>query len=276
MSRRRRGHGGGGHGDEHPDERWLVSYADMITVLLALFIMMYAASSVNISKYHALQKSTAEALGSDPSAVTPPKAEKPDPRVSSPPETPQPEVPDGTLDELVTELRKQVKDAGLAGVIEVSREARGVVIRFSDRVLFPTGSAELTPQGKAVLTRLSPVLKKQVHPLVIEGHTDNRPIVTNQFPSNWELSTYRSTSVLHHLTDRGIPGKRLSAAGYADTHPRTSNVSDAGRAKNRRVEIVVQAPLPAPTATPAAPAKAPAPAAVSTPAPAAPAKSKGH
>lgn len=246
MSRRR---GGGGHQEEHPDERWLVSYADLITVLMILFIMLYATSSVNVSKYHALQRSTAEALGHDPVADTPPVGPQPNPE-QKPIDAPKSET--DPVEEIVEALKEQVKAAHLAGVVEVSRESRGVVIRFSDRVLFAPGSGTLTAQGRGVLSKLSPVLVKQKYPLVVEGHTDNTPIRTAQYPSNWELSTYRSTSVLHHLVGQHIPGKKLSAAGYADTHPRRTNSTPAGRQANRRVEIVVQAPVVAKTDSEAA------------------------
>ena len=248
MSRRGRRRGSEHH-EEHPDERWLVSYSDMITVLMILFIMLYAASSVNISKYHAIQKSTAKALGHDPVADTPPVGPKPDPRVTVPPKDPAKTTVTDPADRIVKALRRQVRAAHLAGVVEVSRESRGVVIRFSDRVLFDPGSATLTGQGRGVLTSLSPVLRRQRYPLVIEGHTDNQPIRTSRYPSNWELSTNRSTAVLHQLVTDSIPGRQMSAAGYADTHPRASNATSAGRARNRRVEIVVRAPAATRTAT---------------------------
>lgn len=242
MSKRRRHKGG--HEEEHPDERWLVSYADMITVLMILFIMLYAVSSVNISKYHALQRSTAKALGHDPNADTPPIGPKPNPQ-QKPVADPTKKTSDNEdpVDKIVQQLKAQVKAKKLSGVVEISRENRGIIIRFSDRVLFAPGSATLTPTGRTVLEALSPVLRTEQYPLVVEGHTDNKPIRTPLFPSNWELSTYRSTSVLHYLVGLHVSGNKLSAAGYADTHPRASNATDRGRAANRRVEIVVQAPV---------------------------------
>lgn len=249
MSRRRRRHSGE-HAEEHPDERWLVSYADMITVLMILFIMLYAVSSVNISKYHALQRSTAKALGHDPNADTPPIGPKPNPQ-QKPVQTPTKKTSDNEdpVDKIVEQIKAQVKAKKLTGVVQVSKESRGIIIRFSDRVLFAPGSATITANGRSVLAALSPVLRAQQYPLMVEGHTDNKPIKTAQFPSNWELSTYRSTSVLHYLNAQRIPGTKLSAAGYADTHPRATNASSAGRAANRRVEIVVQAPVTERTAT---------------------------
>jgi chemotaxis protein MotB len=237
--RRRRGHDEG-----HVDERWLVSYSDMMTVLFALFLVLYSMSSVNISKYHALRNTVAEALGTDPAGKLDPTGEDPEPEVIEPITT-DPNTQEDPVEDLIRRLRQEVKNAGLGDVVTVTREPRGVIIRFSDKVLFDYGSADLLPSGKKVLNRLEPVLDDHEHPMVIEGHTDNHPINTPRFPSNWELSTHRATNVLHYLDKAGLDANRLSAAGYADTRPRESNATDKGRAANRRVELVVQVP-PAP------------------------------
>ena len=248
MSRKK--HGGGEHAEEHPDERWLVSYSDMITVLMILFIMLYAISSVNVSKYHALKDSASEALGADPSGKQDPTGpDKPNTNPQKKKESKETgskeAVPaSATADQTTATLKAAIKKAGLSGRVEVTNESRGVVMRFSDAMLFDSGSAVITAGGGKVMNALSPVLRATEKPLTVEGHTDNRPIRTGQFPSNWELSAARSIAVLRQLNARGVPAKRLGAAGYADVHPRATNATDAGRLRNRRVEIVVHVGTP--------------------------------
>lgn len=270
MSRRRRH---GAH-EEEPEnhERWLVSYADMVTLLFALFIVLYAMSVIDLNKYKAFQQSFNSELGQGVEAMA---GEDDTPSGSQVDDAPGPE--DGTvhaasteqqvvaatvigeaervqLEELRERLLAALEAAGLAGAVEVALDDRGLVVFVSDAVLFSSGEAELLPQGRELLGRLGDVLSGVGNELVVEGHTDENPIATSRFPSNWELSTTRATTVLRWLVqERRLDASRVSAAGYADTHPRFPNDSAEHRARNRRVEVVVRAEA-VPPAEPAAPA----------------------
>jgi chemotaxis protein MotB len=262
--RRRGGAGGGGH--EGPDERWLLTYADMITLLMALFIVMFAISNVNTSKFEALQKSLKEAFsgnvlpggesvlqtgGSDKGHQTP-KVQPPVPAI-------QPLIQkqfdkeqekrsgssEGTEDEQFKKVKRDLdeyaKDNGLKDKLETEITRRGLVIRLlTDGVLFDSGEAKIKPRALPLLEKIGGLLQvDREHPINVEGHTDNVPIQSSQYPTNWELSTARAASVVRLLIADNAPADRLGAVGYAQLHPIASNSSAAGRSRNRRVEIVL-------------------------------------
>ena len=286
MSKRR---GAGHHEEEHENhERWLVSYADMMTLLFALFLVLYAMSIVDLKKYQAFRQAFTESISDNVQALpedgSPPVG---DPHVElpggSPADTavnaaPVPPVSDEVTDptelqELKTQLEGAIAAVGLSHQVSVSLDDRGVAVYVTDGVLFDSGQARLKPEGQHLLDGVMPILASVGNKLVVEGHTDDVPISSSAFPSNWELSTSRATAVLHGLlAGHGIDGGRVSVAGYADTRPRVPNDSPEHRAVNRRVEVVVAVPpAPAPVATPAAEAPA-----AEAPAAEAPAASSGH
>jgi chemotaxis protein MotB len=259
--KRRRHTDGAGHENE---ERWLLTYADMITLLLALFVVLFAISSVNVSKVKMLQQSLRDAFSgkvmsggeaimqtSNSVAV---RTLQTQPRVI--PSTPTIGKPDSVsaraalaarreqdeLQQLKRQLDAFAAAHGFKAQVETVVTQRGLVVRLlTDNVLFDSGLADLKPQGLPLLGEVGTLLGvDRVHPIVVEGHTDDVPISTSKFASNWELSTARSAAVVRWLIGRSVPGKRFSAAGYADLHPLASNGTDAGRARNRRVEIVLQ------------------------------------
>ena len=138
-----------------------------------------------------------------------------------------------------------IRDLGLDGLgdnIDVIVNEESVSFRINNEILFTSGQADLMPSGLEVLTRLAEVLARNDYQIAVEGHTDPVPIQNDRFPSNWELSTGRATSVLRHLQSQGIPASRLRATGYADTRPIAPNDSQAGRAFNRRVELIMEMP----------------------------------
>lgn len=259
---RRRRHTDGGHSES--EERWLLTYADMITLLLALFVVLFAISSVNVSKVKALQQSLREAFsgnvmsggeaimqtGNSVSVRT----LQTQPRII--PNSPSLGQPAGAAAQAALAARreedelqqlKRMLDAyaaehGFKAQVETVVTRRGLVVRLlTDNVLFDSGLADLKGQGLPLLGEVGTLLGvDRVHPIVVEGHTDDVPISTSKFASNWELSTARSAAVVRWLIGRSVPAKRFSAAGYADLHPLASNGTDAGRARNRRVEIVLQ------------------------------------
>jgi chemotaxis protein MotB len=259
--RRRRG----GHTEHENEERWLLTYADMITLLMALFMVLFSISSVNISKYKSLQKSLQDAFSgrilSGGKQIRENGASQAD--HSNMRNDPQPPIPaikpvvnavekqqqsaaakaqEQNFQKLKKEIDQYARSHGLSRQLETTVTRRGLVIRLlTDKVLFDTGQATLKPQSHTLLSRISTLLESQFQgPVQVEGYTDNVPIHSGQFPTNWELSTARATSVVRYLIHGGVPKGHLSAAGYADLHPVATNGSNAGKSRNRRVEIVLQ------------------------------------
>lgn len=166
-------------------------------------------------------------------------------QATSPPIPPAPaEAPDRIVEPIATPPAS-LEDLGLNGLgdnIDVIINEESVSFRINNEILFTSGQADLMPSGLEVLTRLAGVLARNDYQIAVEGHTDPVPIQNDRFPSNWELSTGRATSVLRHLHSQGIPASRLRATGYADTKPIAPNDSPAGRAFNRRVELIMEMP----------------------------------
>ncbi|MBB4660998.1 OmpA/MotB family protein [Conexibacter arvalis] len=264
---RRRGRGGAhgaGHGGSG-DERWLITYADMLTLLLALFIVLYSISSLNTSKFEALQTSLRDAFSGKiisggegivetgvsatretPSSVIP-NITPPTPQIATPRDRTAAAALDARREDdsfrrLKAQIEAYAKAHGLEDQVEAVVARRGLVVRLlTDRVLFDSGFADLKAQGRPLLAHVGNLVKiDEEHPVLVEGHTDDVPISTSRFASNWELSTARATEVVRFLIERGVPGRRIGASGYADQHPLSSNGSDRGRARNRRVEVVLQ------------------------------------
>lgn len=233
------------HEEHENHERWLVSYADMVTLLMVFFIVLFAMSTLDVNKYRAIAESFSEAIGGGPTEVIPISADA-EPQIPQP--TPGPSAsPDSATDpesqkspeDIAEELKAEIAAAGLSNDVKVTTDERGVVLLLTNSLLFTPGRADILPAGRRTLERLSPLIAQRDKPLVIEGHTDNVPISNSQYLSNWELSTGRSTNVLRFLLLQGIDPKRLTASGYADTHPLATNSTVEGREENRRVEIIL-------------------------------------
>ncbi len=249
------------HGGDHPDERWLLTYADMITLLMCLFMVLFSISSVNTSKFEALQLSLQDAFsgkilpggkaiqqtGATNDTATRPSPEPPIPTIQpvSKQEMTQQSAAEKGEDEDFKKLKRQIDDYakthGLQRKLETEVARRGLVIRLlTDKLLFDSGSAVLKGLSTPLLANLSAVLTAEVvHPITVEGHTDSRPIATGAYPSNWELSTGRASSVVRFLIHHRVAPRRLTAAGQAALHPIAPNSTEIGRGRNRRVEIVL-------------------------------------
>jgi chemotaxis protein MotB len=282
------------------DERWLLTYADMITLLMALFMVLFSISAVNISKFHTLQEALRAAFSGNilpgGKAIAQPGATANSSHAPSASDL-QSIVPLTTqistnlesasngrssstqssasqtqsssaaaaqssstatqstatnvaaasreqseFEHIKRELEAYASSHGFKRYVHIAIEQRGLVIRvLTDSLLFPSGSATLESQGYPLLTEVASLLNvDQVHPIGVDGNTDDIPIHSSQFPSNWELSAARASTVVRFLISKGVGPARLSATGYADMRPLASNETPEGRAQNRRVEVVLQ------------------------------------
>jgi len=207
-----------GHHPENLD-RWLISYADFITLMFTFFVALYALSSMDHQKLEKFSLSLRQVFQiiEDPIKLHQSQAEQ------------------SVMESLKLLLKNESN-------ISVNSEPRGIVITFSDSALFSSGSAEIKSEADIVLSRIADKLKTTPGRIFIEGHTDNMPISTGKFRSNWELSAARASSVLHALVAKGLDPYRFTISGYGEYRPRASNSTAEGRAQNRRVELVIMPP----------------------------------
>ncbi len=243
------------HAEHENHERWLVSYADFITLLFAFFVVMFATSQTDKAKAKQVSDSVKEALenGGVSAAVHeimggtvdekgkgnaqmrgPGGAQKTDKDI--PPRPPQ----EAELLPSLQYLNSQLKDEIKSGKIEMRLEHRGLVISLREAAFFPSGGDTVEPASLPSLQKVAGVLQGLPNPVRLEGHTDSVPIRTARFHSNWDLSAARSIAMLGALSGKfNIPAERFSVTGYADTAPIASNDTEQGRARNRRVDIVI-------------------------------------
>lgn len=236
------------HEEHENHERWLVSYADFITLLFAFFVVMYSISSVNVGKYRTVSESIKAALNP---IVSPPSSPTPLALSTSKAALTAPDAP-GSKEVAVRKLRnlvKGIKAAPQLALVRVTEKVNGdIVITIPDQLLFNSGEAAVRTEALSFLEGLGTAIVELNRYTRVEGHTDNVPIRTALFPSNWELSSTRAVMVVRVLSELyGVPSDHLAAVGHADTRPVTANLDAEQRAKNRRVEVVIleQAP-PAP------------------------------
>ncbi|MBU0519733.1 flagellar motor protein MotB [bacterium] len=226
---------GGGH--DGPDERWLITYADLITLLLGLFVVLWTMGLADLEEYGRVAAAMKTVFGGKALVEgLPQKTSAAGPYVDADGGS----FPDTSEAYLTVALAESMKDISeIAGAVSIEIEERGVVVHLTETVLFESGRAKMQEEALKLLREIAPVLVKSGRPIVIEGHTDNIPIRTMTYQSNWQLSAARAANVVEYLTDRaGVPGGQMAAAAYADQKPVESNVSPEGRAKNRRVDIV--------------------------------------
>lgn len=231
--------------DEGGGDRWLITYADMITLLLIFFVVLYAMSEVEKAKFNSLIESikdafavqTVESAPSDTPGID-------DIELPAPDSFTVPEEESGNekeLDELYIKLKNYIKEHDLNNEISLVNLPRGVQITFRESILFDLGKAKLKKQAYPVLDDVGGLLNTVSNPVSIEGHTDDLPIVyADQFRSNWELSTERAQSVRSYLQrEINVKPDRMRVVGYGEYHPKVPNDSEANRAENRRVNIVI-------------------------------------
>ena len=259
--------------EEHVNaEAWAIPYGDLVTLLFALFTVMYAMSSVNEGKFRVLSDSMIAAFNGTPKSMQPVNiGEKepgkggdrpltgvsptvflkvkvdnstPDgslvPRDPTKKESvpPSPDLP-GALIRMQRKVQDAMKSLIDAKLVTVRRENMWLEIEINADILFPSGAGDFAPDAEPVLDKLAEVLKPFPNPIRVEGHTDNRPIKTTAFRSNWELSAARAASVVHQFTREGIDPLRLEIVGFGEFHPRQPNATSDGRNANRRVVVLV-------------------------------------
>ena len=224
-------------------ERWLITYSDLITLLLAFFIMMYTFSKQDAQKYQEVSEYL-RAIFSGGTAILKTGASG-DSKLVIPPTK-----AGSDIQEVARQLQKEIQ--GMAEAMDpehkitVLSDERGIVIRIMDRAFFDPGRAELKETAKKALMKIAPIIKAADNQIRIEGHTDNVPLSTSEFKSNWELSVRRATEVVRHLIEKyDFPPERISASGYAEYRPVASNDTEQDRALNRRIEIILLRPSPA-------------------------------
>jgi chemotaxis protein MotB len=264
--------------DEHENhEAWAIPYGDLVTLLLAFFVVMYAMSSVNEGKYRVLSNSLNEAFNGTPSANSAdPSLEGAPTNIDMPlnqvhrliaaalpvsasmtapaptaPTTPAASTPAANrsasadadsaaeLGEVASQVTSAMGALVAAGEVHVRRYENWVSVDISTDILFGSGVARLSGAAIPVLQRLADALKPFPNAIRVEGHTDDRPILTAEFPSNWELSAARAASVVHLFMDRGIAAPRLAVMGFGQYRPASSNRDASGRNANRRVVVVI-------------------------------------
>jgi chemotaxis protein MotB len=251
--------------DSHiSNERWLISYADFVTLLFAFFTTMYAISTVDAKKLQEMVESMQAAF--DANKLPTPRKES-----ATPAKPKQPSPDQQALEALKVRLSERLKLQIAGGQVGLEVDPRGLVVTIREAGTFGVGSAELSDAARSVLGEVADALADVDHPVRIEGHTDDVPIRTAKYKSNWELSTARATNVVSFFVeDRGLPPSRFSAAGYGEFRPRATNSSGGNRAANRRVDIVILNEATRMAEEPAAPTDAAAPADGARPAAASP------
>lgn len=273
------GHGGGRRAKKHEEEehenheRWMVSYADMVTLLLVLFIVLYAMSQVDKDKFAALASGLSETFGNPITVMT---STTPDGAVldglpgavdiasALPPDTTVAEAEvdaaaaqaaleraarvaaeaQGAYEELAAareQLEQSLEEAGYPGAARFEIDERGLVVHIvADAVLFDAEEAVLRPEGAAILSAVAPTLDDLPNVLRVEGHANHLPVTAGgRWPSNWELSNWRASTVLRYLAGEGVPETEMSAAGYSSTKPLVPITDPTAVDVNRRVDVVV-------------------------------------
>jgi chemotaxis protein MotB len=212
-------------------DRWLIPYADFVTLLFAFFTALYAVTAVDASRLSAMADGLRAAVGTPTSRPLPPE---------TPPQAPPAEPERHDLPDAKAAIAQALSDVLASNQLELIEDRRGLVLAIPESNAFDAGRAELSTGAESLMTRIANVLAGLPNTIRVEGHTDDTPIHTPQFNSNWELSTARATRVVaFFVTQGGIAPQRLSAAGYSEYHPRATNESAEGRARNRRVDLVI-------------------------------------
>ncbi|PFA69668.1 flagellar motor protein MotS [Bacillus sp. AFS015802] len=224
--------------------RWMVTFSDLITLILVFFILLFSMSQIDIVKFRTIADSfqQRQILEFYPSVIPfdDPSAE---PEMESKDTEPKGSEGEQDLNSLLANIQSYLKENKLSDVIVATRTERGVVLVLQEQALFASGEATVLPDAYPFLNKVGDLLAGIPNFVKVEGHTDNRPIDTYRFPSNWELSSARASSVIRYLiTTENLDPKRFIAVGYGDTRPVAPNDTDENLQKNRRVEVIITDP----------------------------------
>ncbi len=226
---------------------WMATFADLVTLLMCFFVLMFAMSSTQEESFKELVQSLKSALGvqSVPEAGTREGLIMPEIPTEQKKETEGGGAGAGgmvqkELDEIESDVKELIMFNKLGGLVNVQESEMGAVITISDVVLFPAGKSNISKDGLGIMAKVSAVLSQFPYHTKIAGHTDNIPIHTARYPSNWELSANRACEVVRFLVSQGLDPRKLSAEGYAEFRPIATNDNSEGRARNRRVEIIYE------------------------------------
>lgn len=220
-------------GDDKIDGQiWLTTFNDMVTLLMVFFVLLFSMGSLDVKRFKHFQNALQSAMGVLYEGKRAP--------VGMIKPTFPPETSTHSREPALGRDRQGIDQLQQTQGLEARYTPRGIQLTLNDSLLFRSGSATVTTEGRALLARVGRVIRTIGRRIRVEGHSDNVPIATNRYPSNWELSTERAIQVVQYFIEQGnIDPRLLSAVGYADVKPRAANDSDAGRAKNRRVEIIL-------------------------------------
>jgi chemotaxis protein MotB len=213
--------------------RWLLTYADMITLLLALFIILFSISTINKVKLQRLVHDLGGGFNAEDAINNPPNGGQTGNSTGN--------GGDADLAKIQKQINAYIQKKQLETKVQTKIDKRGLVITLlTDKALYDSGSAELRPETRRILDQVDVALKKNTSEIRVEGNTDNVPITTSAYPTNWELSTARAVGVTRYLVEKGgLAPTRISASGYAEFRPTHKNLVEADRQFNRRVDIVI-------------------------------------
>lgn len=214
---------------------WMIIYLDVMTLMLSVFVVLLAYSTYSPEKFDELTRTLSETVvvQGEVDAVIEPELQRQQTEAAIE------EPAQVETEQLREQYRQALLDRGLEDSVEITVTSNRIDLQIRERILFQLGRADLTEGGQDLLGQLVPLLNDSEDNISVEGHTDTIPISNERFPSNWELSAQRATQVLRHLITQGVSSERLRAIGYADTHPVADNATEDGRARNRRVSLVL-------------------------------------
>lgn len=235
-------------------EDWLMTYTDLVTLLITLFIVMVAHASFNkeignVGLFE-LTSNVPPMFKDAPNGLSkigkpfdePPKTIDGNKKADERPEDIPPEDIQANAEKMkrAETLKQAIQRAGMEDAVAVEVIANEIELKINDNVLFPSARADLSDQGISLLSHILPTLQEEKYQINVEGHTDNVQISTDRFPSNWELSAARALSVVHYFESQGVPPETMQATAYGETRPMADNSTEEGRRKNRRVQLVLR------------------------------------
>ncbi|OCA92224.1 flagellar motor protein MotS [Pseudobacillus wudalianchiensis] len=218
--------------------KWMVTFSDLVTLVLVFFILLFSMSQIDMIKFKSIAQSFNEqAIFQTNDSIVP--GEYPSEEMNKK----EADLNEQSLDKLAREVKKYLKENGLEDTAAAIRNEQGVVLVLQEQVVFGTGDAVILQEAYPFLEKTGKLLKNIPNLVKVEGHTDNRPIKNSIYPSNWELSSARASSVIRFFIDNnGLDSERFIAVGYGDTRPLVPNTNEENMQKNRRVQIVISDP----------------------------------